>query len=167
MPAASVDAARIIAVLNQHQVKYVVVGGFAVELWGVAVQPTIDVDITPEMSRLNLGRLAEALGVLGARIRSGDETIPVPGGFTPELLEQMRVLNLATDSGPLDLTMVPAGTGGYVELSPGATSFAYRDVDVPTAALEDVARSKEAAGRPKDLKTLPAIYEHIRRINRG
>jgi hypothetical protein len=76
-------------------------------------------------------------------------------------------MNFATSAGPLDLTLVPAGTGGYVELATAGTSLKYRDVEVPTAALEDVARSKEAAGRPKDLKALPAIYSHLRRTGRG
>jgi hypothetical protein len=34
---------------------------------------------------------------------------------------------------------------------------------VPTAALEDVLRSKEASGRPKDLAVIPAIRAHLRR----
>jgi len=167
MPVASVDAAQMITVLNRHRVKYVVVGGFAVELWGVAVQPTVDVDITPERSKLNLARLADALNELEAELRYGEETVPVPGGLTAALIEQMSVLDLSTSAGPLDLTIVPAGTTGYGDLSPNATVITYREVEVPTAHLEDVARSKEAAGRPKDLRTLPAIYAHLERARRS
>jgi hypothetical protein len=35
-------------------------------------------------------------------------------------------------------------------------------VDVMVADLSDVIRSKEAAGRPKDLQVLPALYRFDR-----
>lgn len=167
MPVPGVDAERIIATLRSHRVAFVVVGGFAVELWDVAVQPTVDVDITPETSRQNLERLAEALNELEGGIRVGSQTVHVPGGLTAEMIEQMSVLNLNTCAGPVDLTILPAGTSGYGDLIEGATEIAYGDVMVPTASLEDVARSKEATGRPRDLRTLPAIRAHIERLDRG
>ncbi|MEE8376160.1 MAG: hypothetical protein V3S26_07575 [Acidimicrobiia bacterium] len=148
MPAANVDAETLIEILLNHQVKFVVVGGFAVELWDVALPPTVDVDITPERSKENLSRLAEALNELDAELRYGDESVRIPGGFTSENIEEMMVLNLITMAGPLDLTIMPAGTEGYPELVRNASDIQYRGVLVPTADLEDVARSKEAAGRP-------------------
>ncbi len=163
MPAANVDAEALIETLLDHQVKFVVVGGFAVELWGVALPPTVDVDITPERSSENLTRLADALNELDSEIRYGDESVGIPGGFTGENIEEMMVLNLITTAGPLDLTIMPAGTEGYPDLVRNASDLQYRGVSVPTADLEDVARSKEAAGRPKDIMALPAIRAHIER----
>lgn len=165
MPVPGVDAERIVAILRSHDVRFVVVGGFAVELWDVAVQPTIGVDVTPEMSQQNLRRLADGLNELEAGLRVGGDKIEVPGGLTAELIGQMSVLNLVTAAGPVDLTILPAGTDGYPELVRNATELPYRDVMVPTASLADVARSKEAAGRPKDLRTLPAIYAHLQRLS--
>jgi hypothetical protein len=156
-----------VAVLHKHRVRFVVVGGFAVELWNVAVQPTVDVDITPERTKENLVRLATALNELGAKLRYGEETVAIPGGFTGQNIEDMLVLNLSTAAGPLDLTLMPAGTDGYVDLARNASEISYQDVVVPTASLADVARSKEAAGRPKDIRTLPAIRAHLERIQRS
>lgn len=167
MPSVDVDAARIIATLQKHQVQFVVIGGFAIELWEVAVPPTIDVDISPERSRANLARLAAALNDLGARIRSGEENVPVPGGFTADHIVDMSVLNLSTDAGPLDITLQPAGTNGYADLIDQASDISYREVLVPAADLADVARSKEAAGRAKDIRTLPAIHAHLDRRRKG
>jgi hypothetical protein len=155
MPVPGIDAEKIVATLQEHDVAFVVVGGFAV-----------DVDITPETSQENLRRLASALNDLEAGIRTGSETVPVPGGLTAEMIEQMSVLNLNTIAGPLDLTILPAGTSGYDDLIEDASEIAFGEVMVPTASLEDVARSKEAAGRSKDLKTLPAIMAHIERMQR-
>lgn len=164
MPVPGVDAERIVTTLRAHDVRFVVVGGFAVELWDVAVQPTVDVDVTPEMSLKNLKRLADALNELEAGLRVGGNKIDVPGGLGAELIGQGSVLNLVTDAGPLDLTILPAGTDGYPDLVRNSTELPYRGVMVPTASLADVARSKEAAGRPKDLRTLPAIYAHLQRL---
>jgi len=166
MPAPGVDAGQIVATLLRHKVTFLVVGGFAIELWDVAVQPTLDVDITPQRSARNLEKLAAALNELEAKIRYGDETVALPGGFTKELLQDLTVLNLSTSAGPLDITVMPAGTEGYVELSQNVANIEYEGVIVPTAALEDVARSKEAAGRPKDVRVLPAIHAHLDRMKR-
>lgn len=163
MPTPDVDPVAIITALDEHDVRYVVVGGFAVELWDVAVPPTIDIDITPERSRQNLECLAAALNHLDAELRYGAETVPIPGGFTAEHIEDMNVLNLMTVAGPLDITVIPAGTDGFDDLAQKATEIEYQGVVVPTADLADVARSKEAAGRPKDIIALPAIRAHLER----
>lgn len=152
--------------LAKHGVTYVVVGGFALELWDVAVPATADVDITPQMSKANLDRLAAAINELEAGIRYGTESVKIPGGFTAGNILDMEVLNLATEAGPLDITLMPAGTNGFEELSERATDLAYLGLAVPTADLTDVARSKEAAGRAKDLRVLPAVYAHIARQDR-
>lgn len=164
MAAPGLDAEAIVAVLTRSQVKFVVIGGYALELWDVAVPPTVDVDITPEVSRANLRRLAGALNDMHGRIRSGSsDPVPVPGGFTAELLEQMEVLNLVTDHGPLDIALIPAGTKGYADLRERSVAVDVSGTTVQVAELEDVARSKEAAGRPKDIVVLPAIWDHLRR----
>jgi hypothetical protein len=164
MPTADVDVERIVRTLNDHHVDYVVVGGFAVELWDVAVPPTHDIDVTPALSPENLARLCEAINELGAAIRiSGSESVSIPGGITPELVGRIKVLNLVTDAGPLDITTVPEGTNGFADLVANATDIMYGALRVPTASLVDVARSKEAAGREKDLRTLPAIRAHLER----
>lgn len=164
MAAAELDAPAILSVLVGHRVDFVVIGGYALELWDVAVPPTVDVDITPETSRANLGRLAEALNEMNARIRiSKSDPLVVPGGFTVELIEQVTILNLVTDHGPLDIALTPAGTDGYRDLRKRSVAFESGDITVYVAELEDVARSKEAAGRAKDIMVLPAILDHLRR----
>ena len=77
----------------------------------------------------------------------------------------MSVLNLITGAGPVDLTIFPAGTKGYDDLVRRASKREFQGLAVPTASLRDVARSKEAAGRPKDLKVLPAILAHLERTS--
>jgi hypothetical protein len=169
VPTPDVDAGRILQVLAAHRVRFVVIGGFAIELHDVAVPATRDIDITPDADRRNLDRLATALGELGARFRLPDGPaagVAIPGGVTAAWLAEMVSLALVTDAGPLDVNLMPDGTTGFADLSRAVTSIEYEGIGVPTAALEDVLRSKEASGRPKDLVVIPAIRAHLRRRSR-
>jgi hypothetical protein len=169
VPTPDVDAARILQALAAHGVRFVVIGGFAIELHDVAVPATRDIDITPDADRRNLGRLATALNELGARFRVPDGPaagVEIPGGVTAAWLAEMVSLALVTDAGPLDVNLMPDGTTGFADLARAMAQIDYQDIAVPTAALEDVLRSKEASGRPKDLVVIPAIRAHLRRRSR-
>lgn len=163
-PLSDEAAAAIVAVLHRHRVRFVVIGGFAIQLHEVdGLARTSDIDVTPERSRPNLTRLADALTDLDARLRGDrlpDDGLPVP--WHAELLERMETaLNLITRLGPLDISFRPSGTGGYSDLAESAMTFRLGETDVPTASLEDIVRSKEAAGRAKDNLTLPALLRHL------
>lgn len=73
------DRDRIIECLDRFGVDYLLVGGIGAQLHG-AVRPTLDFDSLPSMSKENLGRLAEAMRELNARLRSawarGEESSP-------------------------------------------------------------------------------------------
>jgi hypothetical protein len=57
-----------------------------------------------------------------------------------------------------DLCFAPAGTGGYDDLRREATRERLgKALTVSVASLRDVIRSKEAAGRDKDLAQLPLL----------
>ena len=165
MPTADVDAAAIIRAFARHKVQYVVIGGFAAELHQVAIPPTRDMDVTPEPSRSNLERLAAALNELNARFRVPDgppDGVEVPGGVTATWLAEMVTITLVTEAGPLDIAMRPDGTTGYEDLNESGIVMRYEGLDVPVASLSDVIRSKEAAGREKDIRVLPALRAHLR-----
>ena len=166
MPTEDVDAATILDALEEHNVQYLVIGGFAVELHDVAVPPTRDIDITPAPNQDNLARLAAALRGLNARFRVVDGPqggVEIPDGMATEWLADMMTVTLWTDAGALDVAMRPDGTTGYDDLHESVTMLDYEGRRVPVASLADVIRSKEAAGREKDLLVLPALRAHLRR----
>lgn len=167
MPTPDVDVDAILDALDDHDVDYVVIGGFAAELYDVAIPPTRDIDITPSSERNNLERLATALNELHAQFRvvgGPPEGIAVPGGITADWLASMLTVTFVTSAGPFDLAMRPDGIDGFAELASNRQFLAYEDREVPVAALEDVVRSKEAAGREKDLLVIPALRAHLRRM---
>ena len=153
---------EIMAVLDRHGVRYVLVGGLAAVLHGAA-HLTTDVDVVPEDGRENLARLSRALHELDARIRVTGEPDGVPFDHSAELLGRVSIWNLTTDLGDLDITFVPSGTQGYRDLERDAEAMTVRGVSVPVASLADVIRSKEAAGRARDRAVLPALRELLAR----
>lgn len=142
--------------LADHGVRYVLVGGFAA-LYHGAAHLTFDIDITPDPDPGNLERLSSALRALDARIRTRDGDEPLTFSHDGRSLGNATVWNLRTPHGDLDITFTPSGTHGYADLTRDATVTDVLGIRVEVASLADVIRSKEAAGRPKDLQALPTL----------
>jgi hypothetical protein len=156
---------EILRVLDEHGVRYVLIGGLAAMLHG-APHVTTDVDVVPEDGQANLERLSAALRDLDARIRTTGEPEGIPFDHSAESLSRVRVWNLQTSKGDLDITFEPSGTRGYDDLRRDVVRMEVRGIDVPVASLADVVRSKEAAGRARDRAALPALRELLARQRR-
>jgi len=162
------DPVRICEILNEEQVDYVVVGGFAAVIRGSSL-PTRDIDIVPSRIPANLDRLARALTRMNAEIRISGDSVParIDGAF---LANMPFMLSLVTDFGEMDLTFAPAGkAGGYDGWRVGATEETVSEgLTVVVASLDDIIDSKQAANRPKDHLSLPyleSLRDEVRRQN--
>lgn len=156
---ADFDPVALLRVLTSHHVDYVLVGGVAARLRGAPLL-TQDVDITPDQNRRNLERLVEALDQLEARLRTASEPSGVAFPFDPDLIAGGSVWNLTTKYSDLDLVMTPAGFEGFAELTAGAGLVKVAvdpPLEIQVASLADIIRSKEAAGRTKDIAALPLL----------
>ena len=159
----AVNAAGIVDVLNRHHVKFVVIGAFAAIAQHAPIPATRDIDLTPDSSRENLTRLSAALKELGARVRTGAVDEGLPFAHDARSLAMSPVWNLICPFGEFDISFRPSGiAGGYDELAAKAHRMRVDAVNVMVADLSDVIRSKEAAGRPKDLQVLPILYRFDR-----
>lgn len=157
------DPDTIISTLNRHDVSYVVIGAFAAQLQGVPIRRTRDIDVTPSTEEENLQRLSDALHELHARIRTSDSPEGLPFDHDGASLGRVRVWNLTTSFGEFDICFAPSGTRGYEDLVLRARVVNNGGEEIPVAALEDVIRSKEAAGRPKDILQLPILIQAAQR----
>jgi hypothetical protein len=157
------DAETIVATLNTFGVKYVVIGAFAAQLQGAPIPRTRDIDITPSSDAANLKRLSAALHELQARIRTADIPQGLPFDHDGPSLGRARVWNLTSPFGEFDISFVPSGTEGYEDLARHAQIIESHGEAVPVADLNDVIRSKEAAGRPKDIIHLPILIQTAQR----
>lgn len=154
--------AQICAVLLDHRVQFVVIGGVAARLHDTG-HATIDIDVCPSTDEVNLNRLAKALHELDARLRVEGEPDGIPFDPHPASLRQVTTMTLITTNGPLDRCFQPAGfTDGYESLSGNSVTIEVAALEVPVASLADVVASKRAAGRPKDIVALPALEARLR-----
>lgn len=148
------DPGELLRVLARHRVRFVLIGGFAAVYHGSA-HVTFDVDISPATAEDNLVRLSAALDELGAQVRAGEDAVP----FTHDgpALGRAQIWDLVTPHGDLDISFMPSGTHGYDDLHRDAIEVEVLGIEIEVASLADVVRSKEAAGRPKDLLVLPLL----------
>lgn len=157
------DPERLIRTLRKHRVDFVLIGALAARLYGFP-RLTADADIVPDPAPKNLVKLAAALNELDAKIYT--ETIPEGLSFdcSPAMLSRATMWNLVTAAGRLDLAFAPSGTKGYAGLADDAGQFEAFGTKFLVASLDDIIRSKEAAGRPKDREDV-AILKAIRARN--
>ena len=152
---------RLLKALSRHKVRFVLIGALAARLHGFP-RLTADADITPAGDKPNLERLAAALNALDAKVYT--ESVPegLPFDCSAATLARARMWNLVTTAGRLDIAFEPAGVEGYGDLRKHAERFEAFGVRFLVASLDDIIRSKEAAGRPKDRDDV-AIMQAMKR----
>jgi hypothetical protein len=160
---AAFDPLRILETLRRHDVRFVLIGGFAARLLG---SPTLtnDLDLCYARDDRNLEGLAAALRRLSARLRGVDEEVPFL--LDARTLAAGDAFTLVTDAGNLDILGYPSGSGGYDALLRTAEIMEIDGHPVAVAAIDDLIRMKLAAGRPKDrieVEILSALQEEIER----
>jgi hypothetical protein len=149
------DPERIFAVLDAHQVEYVVIGGLAVQVHG-HVRMTNDVDLIPAPTPQNLERLAAALTELQARVLNpGSEKLKIDA----QMLPRATLWQLATPHGDIDVLHDAPGAAPFAELRKRALVIAAGDRPIPIAGRDDLIRMKRARGRPVDLSDIAALTE--------
>src|SRR5919201_5253870 len=154
MPEPEFQPERMLKVLQDHGVRFVLIGGFAAVIHG-SPYVTTDIDVVPSVDPGNLEHLSAALRAMHARVWTASEPEGVPFDHDAKSIAEVRVWNLVTDFGRLDITFEPAGTSGYDDLHRGSIRLTILSAEVDVASLADVVRSKEAADRDKDRLVLP------------
>jgi hypothetical protein len=161
---APLDPAGVVRALEQHRVRYVVIGGVAAQLHG-SPAPTRGFDVTPERSANNLARLAAALASVEAREWVPGFGYPLQLPMDRRRLAGDRVLLTQTRHGRVDVVPTPHGVpGGYDELKPRAPLVTAYGAELPVASLDDLASSHAAASRAKDRLALTRLIDLKLRI---
>lgn len=152
---------RFCALLAEHGVEFIVVGGQAEALMGSA-RVTYDVDLCYRRQSDNLERLAAALSTLTLTLR----------GAPPDLKFRIDAQALALGQNytfevdgefPLDLLGYLEPIGTYDALLPNTEVVSLGGHPVRVIGLNDLIRIKRYLGRPKDRESLLQL-EGIRRL---
>ena len=161
-PAPALDRPALLASLARNGVRFVLVGGLAAQAHGAA-RATKDADICPEWSAANLTRLAASLTELRARLKIGEgsvETLEV--AIDARTIHGLEIGAWRTAAGDVDVLLGIPGGGRrklvrYQQLVENATELEVDGLRVLVASLDDIIRSKELAGRPKDREALAEL----------
>ncbi len=149
--------------LNDHGVKYVLVGGMACVIHG-SQMVTQDVDICALLNRENLLGLLSALAGIHPRFRTTRNLRPLPDEV--EKLEGFKNLYLLTDLGQLDVLSEITGVGEYAEVEQHTIPVDLDGVPCRVLDLDTLITAKRAMNSPKDRQAvieLEAIRERVRR----
>lgn len=133
------DFEDFLRLLEDHQVEYMIVGGYAVAYHGFP-RFTKDIDVFYADSRENAIRLQAALVAFGFQAASVPlETIEKPDTILSIGLEPVRI----------DLLNRIAGVS-FAEARPNAVRGCYGGVEVTFIGKEDLLRNKRSTGRQRD-----------------
>ena len=159
------DPLRIVRLLDERGVRFVLIGGVAAAAHG-SPSVTQDLDVCYERSDENLSCLAGVLRELHATLRGAPADVPF--SLDRATLARGDQFTFSTDAGDLDCLGTPAGTTGFADLAAGAVSTDLDGLNVLVASIDDLIRMKRAVGRPKDraeVEILGALRDEIRRDN--
>jgi predicted nucleotidyltransferase len=152
---------RFCALLADHGVEFIVVGGQAEALMGSA-RVTYDIDLCYRRTSDNLERLATALATLNLTLR----------GAPPELKFRLDAAALALGQNytfdvdgeyPLDLLGYLEPVGTYEQLLPRTEMISIGGRPTRIIGLDDLIQIKRYIGRPKDRESLLQL-EAIKRL---
>jgi len=141
------DLSELLALLNSHQVRFLVIGAHALAFHGKP-RFTEDIDLWVDRTEDNAARLGAALEEFGAaiggegvsRFASPDKQI-VRLGAAPNMVD---ILNFAGDDSFADVWS--RGIHGMIN-----------GTEVVFPSREDLARMKRAAGRPQDIADIEKL----------
>lgn len=141
------DYAEFIRILNEHRVRYLVIGGYAVAFHGYP-RATNDVDVLVERTGANLRRVERALVEFVG-------TAPKPGALS----KRGGMVRIGGDFTHIDITTKVDGLAAFEPLWARREPGELLGERVSYLSLRDLLRTKKAANRPKDQGDVAALEE--------
>ncbi len=151
------DFRRIVRVLLDHDVDFLVVGALASVLQGAPIS-TFDIDIVHERSPENVERLQEALEALDARYRGPGNRDLTPD--SEDLAGEGHHL-LETDAGPLDVLGKIEQQCEYEDLIADSVELEFEGDTVRALSLERYVEFVADSDRAKDQGRLAVLRETL------
>jgi len=137
------DFKELLQLLNSKKIEYLVVGGYAVAVYGYP-RATGDMDIWIAISEDNAQKIVEALKEFGFN--------------TPQLNEELfleKGKNIRMGNPPLRIEILTSIDGvKFAECYGNKKTVTIDDIDINFISLEDLKKNKKASGRHQDLADL-------------
>ena len=156
--------ARLLGVLADARVAFILIGGVAARAHGSA-RFTQDVDISYAREPENLARLVQALGPYAPYLRGAPRGLPFE--WSTATLERGLNLTLTTTLGDIDLLAEIPGGGRYEDLLPHSDTIVVFERELRLLDLPWLIHVTRAAGRPKDLEVIAELEALQEERDRG
>ena len=145
------DFKELLESLNAHKVRYLLIGGYAVGIYGYS-RSTNDIDIFVSDKRENVINLLRALAEFGF----GDPDLSID-----TLKEERSMIEMGIE--PMKVQILNFADGlDFEDCYVRKNSVAIEDIFVDTISKDDLVKNKIATGRHKDLadvERLVKLYE--------
>ena len=142
------DFRELLALLNEHKVEYLIVGGYALAFHG-APRFTGDIDIFVRPDVENASRVLIALAAFGFRF---------PNLTAADFESPNKVVELGVPPVRIDIITSISGVS-WEEAEAGKEPGNFGDVPVAYIGRQQYIANKRAAGRRKDLADIEALGE--------
>jgi len=142
------DFREFVELLNEHEVEFIIVGGYALAFHGVP-RFTGDIDVFVKADIENAKRIMNALAAFG--FGSLDLTID-------DFKDQNKVIQLGLPPVRIDIITSLSGVT-WEEVDASKESGLFGDISVPYIGKKELIINKRATGRKKDLADLEALGE--------
>lgn len=138
--------------LAEANVEFVVVGGLALNAWGV-IRGTKDVDVVIATDPGNLKRVADLVVAVGGHVQQGEAMLDSAFSIAAALATGEQVA-IETHLGRLDVVQGLDGVPSFQELRSRAGEAEILGSTVWVCSREDLKAMKKSAGRTRDLADL-------------
>jgi predicted nucleotidyltransferase len=145
---------ELLAQLIEADVRFVLVGGLAVNAWGY-LRATRDIDFVPDPDPENLARLDDVLQGLGGKV-DVDGKLLAGTAISTFLRTGDRTL-VATELGQVDVLQGLPQVPRFAALEEGAKDVDLDGLVVRVCSLEHLIGMKRASERPRDREDLAAL----------
>ena len=142
------DFRDLLALLNEHKVEYLIVGGYALAFHG-APRFTGDLDVFVRPEAANASRILNALAVFGFHF---------PNLTEADFQKPGNVVQLGVPPVRIDLVTSISGVS-WEEAEAAKDSGTFGDVPVNYIGRRQFIANKRATGRTKDLADVEALGE--------
>ena len=134
------DFEEFLQLLNDHQVEYVIVGGYAVAFHGY-VRATKDIDLFFRNSEKNITKICNVLSEFG---------LPVSKDERGDFGERGAIIRIGVSPIMIELINDISGVS-FEEVWENRLEGKYGGVSVDFISFENLLKNKKQSGRPKDL----------------
>jgi len=160
---------EILRAFQKQKVKYILVGGIAVNLLG-SMRGTADLDILVEMSDDNLRKIVKILKRYGYRVKQPVDPLRIADKKTREdwiKNNNMKALNFYKEDELKEVDIIIESPVSFEEANKKPVLIEIDDLILPVISIDNLIKMKEKTGRAVDkldieeLKMIKSIKEKL------